>query len=292
MRPRGRELPRQIDRHRALAVVHDLMTARMKQFEHIIATEIPFVADVLELDEEERATLDGWVVGLQDWLSGILDWHNITRRYDEKELRELNTLGTVLAGGTPKAFSSLPPTMSGLGWLAARPASTPDATSSPEPAVAPAIPSVPAPLEASSAPSVVAAQAPPPAISPAPAIPTGPTGLGCEVARIAGRLAEAPPAPPAGLMTAFSLMPMKRTDEARLECSSGQPGLVQPEATPWASSPVRMARIEGRAAVADRDLLGRQQPRHPAPRVHRFALQLLAFRVDPRLLHSRPNAAM
>ena len=188
----------QIDRHRALAVVHDLMTARMKQFEHIIATEIPFVADVLELDEEERATLDGWVVGLQDWLSGILDWHNITRRYDEKELRELNTLGTVLAGGTPKAFGSLPPTMSGLGWLAARAASRPDTTSSPEPAVAPAIPSVPAPLEASSAPSVVAAQAPPPAISPAPAIPTGPTGLGCEVARIAGRLAEAPPAPPAG----------------------------------------------------------------------------------------------
>jgi germacradienol/geosmin synthase len=68
-------------------VVNDLMTARMLQFEHIIATELPLVADDVNLDADARDALDAYVVGLQDWVAGILDWHILTGRYGESELR-------------------------------------------------------------------------------------------------------------------------------------------------------------------------------------------------------------
>jgi germacradienol/geosmin synthase len=76
-----------IDRGRAVLVVNDLMTARLLQFEHIIATELPVIADDLGLDADARGALDAYVVGLQDWMAGILDWHLLTRRYNEPELR-------------------------------------------------------------------------------------------------------------------------------------------------------------------------------------------------------------
>ena len=147
----------------AVLVVNDLMRSRMQQFEHIIATELSYVADSFELDDENRATLDAWVESLQDWLAGILDWHHICRRYDEAELRDLNTVGTIIAGGRPRALGSLP-------WS--------------RPALRPASASVPA----------TRAEAAPDAIAPVPTIPTGPTGIGSAGTRIPSRLAEATPA--------------------------------------------------------------------------------------------------
>ena len=88
------------------------MTSRMTQFEHIVATELPIVADDFELGEDDRETLDAWVTSLQDWMAGILDWHHITGRYDEAELLRLNTLGTVIAGGEPAVTGS---------WAASKP---------------------------------------------------------------------------------------------------------------------------------------------------------------------------
>ncbi len=109
-----------VDRAAAVLVVNDLMTSRMQQFQHIIQTELPFVADVFELDEDNRATLDAWVVSLQDWMAGILDWHRISRRYDEAELRDLNTLGTIVAGGRPRALGVLPSGSPGSGSAGTR----------------------------------------------------------------------------------------------------------------------------------------------------------------------------
>lgn len=77
----------EVDRERAVSVVNDLMTARMLQFEHILATELPFVAKDLGLDADARQALDEHVVGLQDWMAGILDWHMLTGRYPEAALR-------------------------------------------------------------------------------------------------------------------------------------------------------------------------------------------------------------
>jgi germacradienol/geosmin synthase len=77
----------EIDRKQAVEVVNDLMTSRMRQFEHIITTELPLIVDEFELDAAAREALDGYVVGLQDWMAGILDWHMLCGRYSEQALR-------------------------------------------------------------------------------------------------------------------------------------------------------------------------------------------------------------
>jgi germacradienol/geosmin synthase len=59
----------------------------MLQFEHVLATELVFVMDDLDLDDDARKALDEYVVGLQDWMAGILDWHILTGRYPESALR-------------------------------------------------------------------------------------------------------------------------------------------------------------------------------------------------------------
>lgn len=71
----------------AVEVVNDLMGARLRQFQRIAATELPVVADELELDREARGALDSFVESLQHWVAGILDWHRLTGRYDEERLR-------------------------------------------------------------------------------------------------------------------------------------------------------------------------------------------------------------
>ncbi|MGH4015169.1 MAG: family 2 encapsulin nanocompartment cargo protein terpene cyclase [Pseudonocardiaceae bacterium] len=76
-----------IAREQAVLVVNDLMTARLQQFEHIIATELPLLADEFDLDAEARTVLDVYVEGLQDWVAGILDWHRLSGRYPEGALR-------------------------------------------------------------------------------------------------------------------------------------------------------------------------------------------------------------
>jgi len=76
-----------ISREQAVKVANDLMTSRMQQFQHILAHDLPPLVADLALDDEARAALDAYVVGLQDWMAGILDWHVLTRRYPESELQ-------------------------------------------------------------------------------------------------------------------------------------------------------------------------------------------------------------
>ncbi|HEU5473441.1 MAG TPA: germacradienol/geosmin synthase [Actinophytocola sp.] len=75
------------DRDRALDVVADLMSSRLRQFQHVVATELPALCDTAELDQDARAELVGHARRLEDWLAGILNWHKECRRYDEAELR-------------------------------------------------------------------------------------------------------------------------------------------------------------------------------------------------------------
>lgn len=70
-----------IDYPAALAVVQDLMTQRMRQFEHVVAHELPVVYDDFELSDEARATMRGYVADLQNWMAGILNWHRNVDRY-------------------------------------------------------------------------------------------------------------------------------------------------------------------------------------------------------------------
>ncbi|MFD5817324.1 germacradienol/geosmin synthase Cyc2 [Streptomyces sp. NPDC127038] len=70
----------------ALGIVHDLMTRRMEQFQHVVAHELPLLYEDFKLSEEERAALDGYVHELENWLAGVLKWHQDCRRYGAADL--------------------------------------------------------------------------------------------------------------------------------------------------------------------------------------------------------------
>ncbi|WP_286158051.1 family 2 encapsulin nanocompartment cargo protein terpene cyclase [Streptomyces sp. CB03911] len=70
----------------ALAIVDDLMNSRMRQFQHVVAHELPVLYDDFKLTKEARAVLDGYVRELQDWMAGILNWHFGCFRYQEAAL--------------------------------------------------------------------------------------------------------------------------------------------------------------------------------------------------------------
>ncbi|MFJ2110819.1 MULTISPECIES: family 2 encapsulin nanocompartment cargo protein terpene cyclase [unclassified Streptomyces] len=72
----------------ALRIVDDLMTSRMRQFQHVAAHELPALYEDFGLGQEAREVLDGYVVELENWLSGILNWHHGCKRYKEAELLE------------------------------------------------------------------------------------------------------------------------------------------------------------------------------------------------------------
>ncbi|MFF9086720.1 germacradienol/geosmin synthase Cyc2 [Streptomyces sp. NPDC014991] len=75
-----------VDYPTGLGVVHDLMTQRMRQFEHVIAHELPVLYDDFGLSEEARATMDDYVLDLKNWLAGILHWHREVDRYKARWL--------------------------------------------------------------------------------------------------------------------------------------------------------------------------------------------------------------
>jgi germacradienol/geosmin synthase len=90
-----------ITTEQAVLVVNDLMTSRLQQFQHVIDTELQSLADQFELDDEERTSLDDWVLMMQDWMAGILVWHRMTARYPEAELRQRPFAGSLIHGGAP-----------------------------------------------------------------------------------------------------------------------------------------------------------------------------------------------
>ncbi|MEU9147071.1 germacradienol/geosmin synthase [Streptomyces sp. NPDC048349] len=73
----------------ALHICHALMTQRIEEFEHIVARQLPLLYDDWKLDDEARAGLDAYVGELQDWLAGILNWHQKCRRYREEDLHRM-----------------------------------------------------------------------------------------------------------------------------------------------------------------------------------------------------------
>ncbi|MEV4230351.1 germacradienol/geosmin synthase Cyc2 [Streptomyces bobili] len=70
----------------ALGVVHDLMTQRMQQFEHVVAHELPVLYDDFGLSAEAREAMGGYVGDLQNWMAGILNWHRVVDRYKDSYL--------------------------------------------------------------------------------------------------------------------------------------------------------------------------------------------------------------
>ncbi|MGW1026555.1 terpene synthase family protein [Streptomyces sp. NPDC002577] len=70
----------------AVAIVHDLMNGRLRQFQHVAAQELPVLYDDFGLADDERAVLGGYVTELENWMAGILTWHQECGRYREEHL--------------------------------------------------------------------------------------------------------------------------------------------------------------------------------------------------------------
>jgi germacradienol/geosmin synthase len=74
------------DAAEAMRTVGELANARMRQFQHIVGTELPALIATLHLGRAARDAINGHAGNLQDWMSGILNWHEGCRRYGEADL--------------------------------------------------------------------------------------------------------------------------------------------------------------------------------------------------------------
>jgi germacradienol/geosmin synthase len=90
----------------SLDMVSDLMAARMRQFERIVATELPALSEDFKLDASQRNRLGQYVESLQHWMAGVLKWHEMCGRYpgfaeaasqDKKQFLGPTGLGTSAA---------------------------------------------------------------------------------------------------------------------------------------------------------------------------------------------------
>lgn len=75
------------DRFTARDLVTGLMAERMRQFEHLVAVDLPVMFDQHGLTEQARAKLLNYADKLKDWMAGIMQWHASVARYRESGLR-------------------------------------------------------------------------------------------------------------------------------------------------------------------------------------------------------------
>lgn len=83
----------------ALRIVNDLMTARMKQFEHVVQNELPVMYEDFGLDAAARAALDRNAEELKRWMAAIHVWHLGTKRYREEDLERHHAHRPAAAAG-------------------------------------------------------------------------------------------------------------------------------------------------------------------------------------------------
>src|SRR5207245_693927 len=74
------------DKNQAVAVVNDLMTARVEQFIRTRDHEIPALCEEFGFTAEQRRAVDSYVRELEDWMAAVLNWHQETVRYGQDEL--------------------------------------------------------------------------------------------------------------------------------------------------------------------------------------------------------------
>ncbi len=75
------------DKTEALEIVNSLMTARAKQVEHIVTTELPLLFENFDLNAKACEQLLAYAKDLQNYMCASLKWHLRTDRYRESEFR-------------------------------------------------------------------------------------------------------------------------------------------------------------------------------------------------------------
>jgi germacradienol/geosmin synthase len=86
------------DLSKAVHMVNDLRTARLRQFEHVVATEIPILFDQFNLGTSAREQLLRHVRSLEDWTSGVIEWHRVSGRYKNLAPHHLPAAREILGG--------------------------------------------------------------------------------------------------------------------------------------------------------------------------------------------------
>ncbi|MFK0730093.1 MAG: germacradienol/geosmin synthase [Gloeotrichia echinulata HAB0833] len=111
----------------AVEIVNNLMTARVREFEHIVANELPALCNDFNLDTITQEKLFGYVEQLQFIMSGLIKWHEVASYYQESEFqrdpspRNLFNIPTELDSSAPaEAQKQLIAVLNGLGTSAAK----------------------------------------------------------------------------------------------------------------------------------------------------------------------------
>jgi germacradienol/geosmin synthase len=94
-----------------MQTVGDLMNARMERFQHVVKAELPALLDALDADASVREAVYRHARRLENWLSGVLNWHEGCHRYREADL---------ISNARPAKPTAVPGILTGLGTSAAR----------------------------------------------------------------------------------------------------------------------------------------------------------------------------
>ena len=92
---------------RAFEVVGNLMNARLEEFRHAAAIELPALFRDYDIDPEIQRNLLAYIEEFRDWMAGILNWHANVARYTESELRYHPVTGHSFTGPTGLGTSAL-----------------------------------------------------------------------------------------------------------------------------------------------------------------------------------------
>jgi len=65
----------------AVDIANDLMTARLREFERVAATQLPGLLDEIGADDDLREDVARHVAALQSWMCGDNRWYQLTARY-------------------------------------------------------------------------------------------------------------------------------------------------------------------------------------------------------------------
>ncbi|WP_326846638.1 terpene synthase family protein [Streptomyces kaniharaensis] len=104
----------------AVRIVDDLMHSRLAQFRHVAEKELPVLCEDFKLEPAARERLDGYVKELENWLAGVLNWHQGCRRYTKADL-ERHFRGAAARPTSADPAGALPLGPTGPGTSAAHP---------------------------------------------------------------------------------------------------------------------------------------------------------------------------
>jgi geranylgeranyl pyrophosphate synthase len=114
------------DAQRAVEATNELLTSRLRQFEHLADVEVPALCAAHRLSPPDTAVVTGVVDSLRDWLPGWLEWHRRAARYHPADPAQPGPGRTADRGtapartGSARTVAGVPSGPTGFGTATAR----------------------------------------------------------------------------------------------------------------------------------------------------------------------------